>query len=52
MAAAYVVWMKESEGTATPVPRGRSSNVLTPLPVHLEIKGAHPGYVAGQGEDY
>jgi hypothetical protein len=53
-AAAYVVWKKESDGTAAAASarafaeRSHASSRLL-----LEIKSAHPGYVAaGQGEDY
>jgi hypothetical protein len=53
-AAAYVVWKKESEGTAaaaaarTFAERAHAASLAL-----LEIKSAHAGYVAaGQGEDY
>jgi hypothetical protein len=53
-AAAYVVWKKESEGTAaaaaarTFAERAHAASLGL-----LEIKSAHAGYVAaGQGEDY
>jgi hypothetical protein len=53
-AAAYVVWKKESEGSAaaaaarTFAERAHAASLAL-----LEIKSAHAGYVAaGQGEDY
>ena len=53
-AAAYVVWKKESEGTAaTAAARAFAERAHATSRALLEIKSAHPGYVAaGQGEDY
>jgi len=53
-AAAYVVWKKESEGTAAAAAaRAFAERAHSTSRALLEIKGAHPGYVAaGQGEDY
>ncbi len=53
-AAAYVVWKKESEGTAMAgAARAFVERAHAASRALLEIKGAHPGYVAaGQGEDY
>ena len=53
-AAAYVVWKKESEGTAAAgAARAFAERAHAASRALLEIKGAHPGYVAaGQGEDY
>ena len=53
-AAAYVVWKKESEGTAAAsAARAFAERAHATSRALLEIKGAHPGYVAaGQGEDY
>jgi len=53
-AAAYVVWKKESEGTAAAAAaRAFAERAHSTSRALLEIKGAHAGYVAaGQGEDY
>jgi hypothetical protein len=53
-AAAYVVWKKESEGTAAAAAaRAFAERAHATSRALLEIKSAHPGYVAaGQGEDY
>ena len=53
-AAAYVVWKKESEGTAAAgAARAFAERAHAASRALLEIKSAHPGYVAaGQGEDY
>jgi hypothetical protein len=53
-AAAYVVWQKESEAAATAgAARAFSERAHAASRTFLEIKSAHPGYVAaGQGEDF
>ena len=53
-AAAYVVWKKESEGTAAAAAaRAFAERAHATSRALLEIKSAHAGYVAaGQGEDY
>src|ERR671911_53450 len=53
-AAAYVVWKKESEGTAAAgAARAFAERAHAASRALLEIKSAHPGYVAaGQGEDF
>jgi hypothetical protein len=53
-AAAYVVWKKESEGTAAAAAaRAFAERAHTTSRALLEIKSAQPGYVAaGQGEGY
>ena len=53
-AAAYVVWKKESETAATAgAARAFAERAHAASRTFLEIKSAHPGYVAaGQGEDY
>lgn len=53
-AAAYVVWKKESEGNAAAsAARTFSERAHATERSLLEIKSAHPGYVAaGQGEDF
>ena len=53
-AAAYVVWKKESESNAAAsAVRSFTERAHTTERSLLEIKSAHPGYVAaGQGEDF
>ena len=53
-AAAYVVWKKESEGTAaTAAARAFAERAHATSRALLEIKSAQAGYVAaGQGEDF
>jgi hypothetical protein len=53
-AAAYVVWKKESEGTAAAAAaRAFAERAHATSRALLEIKSAQPGYVAaGQGEDF
>ena len=54
VAAAYVVWQKESEGLrAANASHAFDERALVVARSFLEIKSAQPGYVAaGQGDDY